>query len=844
MTEKTLVSSQYAAVMLAALLLCGLVVGRSAQADPKPHLPSQSIPWWDRFPGLIQTGDVTLARQSHASAALCGAADDPTWGLFGQRQRLVGGGQKTIRDLHASGIKALTWFEGFGSAGSTYIVQVRRRPDGTWEKTAEDPTLTRLFYNHWSWQNLEGVGEVRWVGAPSYFDDADFARPWTRLHPRYGSPPMTYPDGSMATGYNGPADDPRNSRVFDAGCSKDLLGHVTFDYEDNSAVNRIDPATGKPHGPLTGLIATGDAPPGAPDPGFTPEEWAKLKRQGYSGSFGPGKDSACPVWADYARASVRQALDAGIDGLWVDNFSPWDSFSATPLQKAFGDWSVAGFRGYLAGQFPKTTLRAMGVGDPAAFDVRQYLQVQCRRWGGNPADLTDARWHDPRWQDDPIWRAYLIYKRRTGTAALSRFYHVIKTEAAQAGKPDFLVSGNDIPLFSLGWPRGDLDMVSTELSWGWGLTSGPRGLMPPPFGSYAPVYKLAREHARSRFVNAWLYVPDAQKGKPNIARVLYYQALANHAGPMPLDGGATAGNPATDAAFFAFLRAASPVFGTRIPVEEIGLYHSSSSQLMEMLPGGFRDHAHQPHSFSFWGWGTALTDLHLPWRAIPEWKLTPATLHGLKLLILPSADVFPAEDTALLERWVRGGGSLVIAGDCGRRLGEAGNFARCPGGTTLAKLEQGTPDSAQTVGRGKVLTLPDDPGLTFYQTDRNRPMLLPEFARALAAVQPGRAAWSLHADAVPWTVGLTLYRSPGRLFVDVNNTNIDLDRDTIKPSPSLQFTVTLPPALRGKRLRVRVLSPDTPPLVGWTVVSRDQLQVGLGSVPVYASVIIDAAAPS
>ena len=42
-------------------------------------------PWWDDFPVLVQTTDAAQATRVHASAALCGAANDPAWGLFAQR---------------------------------------------------------------------------------------------------------------------------------------------------------------------------------------------------------------------------------------------------------------------------------------------------------------------------------------------------------------------------------------------------------------------------------------------------------------------------------------------------------------------------------------------------------------------------------------------------------------------------------------------------------------------------------------------------------------------------------------------------------------------------------------
>lgn len=789
---------------------------------------------------MIQVGDAQTAARTHATAALCGAADDPTWGIYGQRLRIAAAG-KNAQDLRAAGLKALTWIEGFGTCGS-YIAQLKRTPADSWVKDAGDPDLTRVFKNHWNWQEHDSdrAGEIRWVGPHNYFDDDEFARPWTRTHPRYGCPPMTYPDGRVSGGYRGSTEDPRNSWILDAGCAKDVLGRVAFEYGYNAAVNQIQRDTLQPRGPLTGLVRVDDAPQGPPDPGFTPAEWQRLKKAGYAGLVDAGKDSACPVWIDYARASVRQALEAGIDGLWVDNYSPWDSFNAYPNQKAFGEWSVAGFRDYLRAHFSRRTLARMGVADERRFDIRHYLRERCRQWGGQPEQLSDTRWRDPRWQDDPLWRAYLIYKRQTGSAALSALYHAIKQEAAAAGKPDFLIMGNDIPLYSLGWVRGDLDMVSTELNWGWHLTSGPRGFLPPPRGNYAPVYKLAREHARGRFVNAWMYVPEDQLGKTNIARVLYYQALANHALPMPFPGNRTAGNPAADGAFFQFVRRAAPVFKDRQPVEEVGLYYSSSSQLMEMLPGGFRDHQRQPHSFAFWGWGTALTQLHLPWRAVPDWKLKADLLRTLRLLIIPSAEVFDKRDAAVLAAWVRQGGRLILTGNNGVRLGESDNFERVPSGSTLSRLigsktQEGQP---QPYGQGWVICQPDDPGLTYYLADQERPPKLNTFRYLLERLPSFQDSLVISAPDVPATVGLTLYRQSDGLFVDVNNTAIDLETDSLTGAAPLKFTVSLPNQMRGKKLRIEVLAPDAKPRAEIIPVNERQAEVRLGPVPVFASVHI------
>jgi hypothetical protein len=481
----------------------------------------------------------------------------------------------------------------------------------------------------------------------------------------------------------------------------------------------------------------------------------------------------------------------------------------------------------------------MKVPDASRFDIREYLRTICKQYGGNPDNLSDAKWRDLRWMDDPLWRAYLIYKRQTGTRELSAFYHVIKSEAAAAGKPDFLVSGNDIPIFSLGWARGDLDMVSTELASGWGITTGPRGLMFPPLGSYVPVYQLAREHAKSRYVNAWLYVPPEEERKPNLANVLYAQALAFDATPMPHceQGSRTAGTEASDSAFFDFMNKAAPVFEARKAVREVGVYYSSSSQLLEMMPGGFRNHADQPHSFSFYGWGTALTFLHVPWQAVPEWKLD--LLSHLRVLVVPSSDVFPSEDVPVLRRWVEAGGSLIIAGKCGTHLREAGNFAPLDQGSTLRPLlPNGGQPTSRDFGKGRVLYLSTDPGYAFYQATSERPKQLPLFANCLRAALKDRPLAILDASNVDWKTEMNLHRDETRLFVDICNTDIAMPSDTITPTSPVTFTIALPGDWNPSRVKVSSLSPDKTPVINTRVVDGRRLEITVGPLMLYTSVII------
>ncbi len=118
-------------------------------------------------------------------------------------------------------MKQIGYFETYGQSYSL-VSEL-----GAWDQT----NLTPVLHTHWGWQNYAG-GTTRWLGTKNFFDDEEYARPYTRTHPRYGGPAMTYPDGTVATGYDGPDTDPRNSRVYDAAVSKDVLGNIYIDTKE------------------------------------------------------------------------------------------------------------------------------------------------------------------------------------------------------------------------------------------------------------------------------------------------------------------------------------------------------------------------------------------------------------------------------------------------------------------------------------------------------------------------------------------------------------------------------------------------------------------------------------
>ena len=785
-------------------------------------------PWWDHYPLFVESGDVGQVTELNADCGFTTEYADPSWGMY--VQKAIGAGS-TPRNMHRAGLKFIAYYETFGTAGS-FIIELG-------DRTSEGYNLVPRF--HWSWGLLDTLGgPFRWVGPQNYFDAEDFCGPYTRLHPVYGAGgrAMTYPDGTPASGYiDNDSTDPRKSRVLDAGSSRDILGNYVIDYGFHDEV-KGNPA--REGGLLTVNVNGTDH---------------------LVGGVNIAKDTACPMWIDLVRSSILFGVDQGkIDGIWTDNFSPWDNFGYPPIKVGFGKWSVARFRDYLKAKFTPSQLTAMGVANVDNFDVRTYLRNKITLWGGNSSNLDDGRWNDIRWLDDPIWRAYKIYKRQIGYEALTNFYNACKEAGTQMGRPDLAVLGNDIPVYGLGYVRDNLDLVSTEISPGWHMGTSARGFMMPPVGRIAPQYKLGREHNKSRLMNVWMYLVNENapyKEKPGAVNTLYYEMLANQTLPMlHVTGSYTSQCTQSfmiNAPFFGFVKNARATFGLRDAVTDIGIYYSTSSILEFMTPYGFYDMNNQPHTGAYNGWGTALGNLHYQYRPIPEWKLTSEALSKLRVLIIPHAEVLDTADvTGIIEPWVRAGGRLIVTGNSGNRQGEAGNFEPHSGGLALAGLTgvssiaSAPATQSRSVGDGTVYYIKNNIGLDYFNvsTAAERTARISSFQTALNQVLGSQPTLLTAVSAIPDSVGLNVYEDAGakRFFIDVNNYDVNLSTDEVTPTPQLTFTVQAPtwmPESPIMTTHAQVLTPDEDaPTVSVSRVAGNRLRVQLGPVTHYASIVL------
>ncbi len=186
-------------ILSAGIVAVCLLLGACAVAAPSP--------WWDCPLRLVATTDLQTALDYHTTVAMNGVGSDPGWGPWftwsspGNFNNLV----STRQSFQAAGIQSASYTTGFGMV----VAVIASTGTGT-----PLPITCQL----WDWQLYNGTDPIEWAGCWTWFDDAAFARPYTRTGPTCSGSPMTYPDGTVATGFlNNNSTDPRNSRVYDCG---------------------------------------------------------------------------------------------------------------------------------------------------------------------------------------------------------------------------------------------------------------------------------------------------------------------------------------------------------------------------------------------------------------------------------------------------------------------------------------------------------------------------------------------------------------------------------------------------------------------------------------------------
>jgi hypothetical protein len=751
-------------------------------------------------------------------------------GPYYRANRAAGGGLSGLRADHAAGIHVLGWIEGQGQTREV-VGALQQLSDGY----EMDPATgaPRLIADNWSWDVLgpginPDANQVVWMGLASFVNEA----PWLGSHGRsQADPPVrppTYPDGTAALGYNGNSTDPRNARLYDALASKDLNGKLQVD-----CVPLGTNATGK----VMADLGSGPVP---------------------CGDFSFGKDVTSDFWLDYNRNAVRTLLGLGADGFFMDNASGWDHFSANPVRMAFGEWSVAKFRDFLS-QNP-----VAGMQVPVSFDIRAYLKSTFAAWFpfSDPTNLDDPGWTDARWLSDPIWLRYRTFKSHTAHAYLGRMRTVLNEEAEALGlDPDsIMLGGNDVPAISFGAVGGDeLDMPHTEYTSDWSLDTGPVGRGLPPYGRAGGFYAAATRYGRSRHAIVWYYLEGADaayRGKPTLGEVLGYEALANN---VIINGGVGDADPrmaGTDSSMKAVHDAEArlaPILGARKRSGAVAVLWSTETQMAFMAPGGevgseatTSDPAspgYLDHNRAYYGWCAALEELHVPYRAIPDFRLSTSELAGISVLVLPHVLSFePAVVNGVLKPFLSSGGAIVVTGlNSGAYHTQASLYA--PNSSPILFNLTQAPSAP-----GRALFVTGNPGFDYFMGRLDPQGSLRTSGRsaieqAIASLRnSGHLTTEVETAAGPFVLAVT-HADPThtRYFVDLVNLNINLPKDSLNAAPASTLTWLIPAALRGKAITATLYSADRTGGMNLAATLVDQgarIQVAVPSFRVYVTIVL------
>ena len=843
-------------------------------------------PWWHRYP--VYVGDIGVgtcneetAGNLHAAMVSGNFGADPAWGPFGQEVSFRQA-RRRFDAVHLKGIRWITWMEAFGDS-MLYAAAFDRQDDGTFRQSGGKTPMAVMARMAWNWEakGVRSGNAYRWIGTHNTVNNEDFLGVELSRE-KLGFPTAHYPDGREAFGYLPDGQYPINARVYDAVYVKDINGQPSLELEMlPKRANHIDPETGQREGPTDGLYqATVDRNSARYHRGH------KVGDELFAAVMLLGKDPAAPFWTDYARVMARRLIEQGVDGLWCDNYSSFNNFGMPPIRNGFGEWSEQRFRQRLPQWFTPEQLKRLGIDDSAHFDIKTYLKQKAVEFGAkDPSYYWEPAWRDARWLDEPIWNAYKVLKQQIGQEALRQFYTAIKEEARAAGREDFLISGNDMPVYALGWARDEwLDMVSSEQTPGWFVTTGSRGIMLPPKGKYAVVYRAGLEHQQGPYATVWYYLKGPQekyRNRPTLSKVLFAEGFANATFLKYGGNPALPGTPESVAWWNQFARANEERIGPRRIAADVGLYFSPDNQLAFVVPGSHAlDHDRQPHSFGHWGFGTALIDGHVPYRVVTDWKLSADALAGLKTFIAAGAECLDDDEAAVLETWVCNGGRLVVTGPCGARHSTAGRFARrqtpfvlrwfpdaanrmpplanpsAPAEAAAAGADPTVPLAAVgsdkptisterqkvvpptagdsqtlevTMGEGRIVWSPEPVGMDYYLNEADRPARLPELLHLVVAsdlLDPGN---------LPATVGAYLWQSQDgtSLHVDLVNYDLDLQDDRITAAKDLAFRLRLPEG--WKDVTLDTITPDGTEPATWEL-ADGWVKIRLGSLVHYACV--------
>ena len=499
-----------------------------------------------------------------------------------------------------------------------------------------------------------------------------------------------------------------------------------------------------------------------------------------------------PVWREYLKAVVRIQIDAGVDGVQLDEAE----LPITSMQYGgcFCKDCMKGFRAYLQG-LPTGQLPAELTGeDLATFHYGAWLRSR-------GYDFKTNR------ESTPLFWDYLRFQRR----AIARYFGEVadyaREYAASQGR-SVLVSGNFFNLFDHYYPlEPKVDLLITEMrntqyrqpAW-YRYVAGFAGAKPVvvvenPYGGIVPE------------------LVDRLKGGKgyDLFRMSLYEAAALGTN-MSVPYGAWMGSVVEDAFYpphelaveIQHFLAEHEHLYSRTTSNEVAVVYSVESNGQRVarrdLFADVRANVSGDEAIPFWRISEALADAAQPYDVLffPDGDLRLDTLtidsvRGYRTLILPDCRFLTQPQAQLLIDYLDGGGKVLAFGDVGLNL----------------------PDAAATMGA--------HPNVTHLTADATLdPDDLPDGPQVRVLGHDGLA--------------INIQRVERGVAVHIMRYDYDPEADRVPTAPELTLELRLP----GSFWNASVFSPNAMPPASMES-SAGLYRVTLHDVPLYCIVLLEQA---
>ncbi len=533
-----------------------------------------------------------------------------------------------------------------------------------------------------------------------------------------------------------------------------------------------------------------------------------------------------PYWLDYQKASIKYALDHGIDAIDID--SPQITPLTVGITGDFNDWSLRAFDVYLQEHYDTSVLSSWGIRNPLDFNYKEYLlshyvnsSVQKRLSDGQIFFNTSPL--DKPFKD-PIVREWTKFSYRSLLDFHEELNAYTKEYGNKAGKTSIPYFGN----LYLGHPSDPLSIANPSVVLGQamdiiqieslsavppqrlttiyklGLAMG--GYEKPVWGLHQPYYGYAFEPRLPSGANL------------NYEKLLsLYVAETYAAGAIPeMDLGGWPGGTMTPRGlfvtgdgepleglkkYFDFVFQHRDLFIDTQPRNEVALLYSIPTFMW--YDQQFWGIYYSDQRAAFTGFARAMEEAQIPYDVqilgypgIWDDARALKSLDKYKVIVLPLVDCISDSQLKAVAQFVRSGGKLIVVGDSKSVAIRNEDY--------VISQQPGLTGIINDPGKGTVEFVPLAAVSKYYQNEIvNSSHDSIDLQSILSAFKNSK---QVIMDSL-LSVGVNVFQQDSRTIVHLVNYDYNVSSDQIVAKSNLNFKIRLQNP--DKIVRIELLSPDT-----------------------------------